>query len=113
MTFTAITAEHAKQRKQFGKSLSEFHLIKHKFGKIAVQCYAMESMAYLTAGMMDSGDRPDCSLEAAVVKVSIILSTGKHYLGAYTAYRLTKKIFIYGKTFCYKVGSWTTGIVVV
>ncbi|XP_014680993.1 PREDICTED: acyl-CoA dehydrogenase family member 9, mitochondrial-like [Priapulus caudatus] len=64
----AMTAEHAVTRKQFGKSLAEFDLIKQKFAKMSVSCYAMESMAYLTAGMLDSGERPDCSLEAAIVK---------------------------------------------
>lgn len=44
------TAEHAVTRKQFGKHLYEFELIKEKFAKMACTVYAMESMAYLTAG---------------------------------------------------------------
>jgi acyl-CoA dehydrogenase family protein 9 len=31
--------------------------------------YAMESMSYLTAGTLDSYQYPDCSVEAAMVKV--------------------------------------------
>lgn len=42
--------EHAVTRKQFGKTLMEFDLIKEKFAKMACTIYAMESMAYLTAG---------------------------------------------------------------
>jgi len=38
---------------------------------MAVNAYAMESMAYLTAGMMDRPGVPDCSLEAAIVKVTL------------------------------------------
>lgn len=45
-----VTAEHAIQRKQFGKALREFELIQEKFAKMATSVYAMESMAYLTAG---------------------------------------------------------------
>lgn len=37
---------------------------------MAVKAYVMESMAYLTAGMMDRPGFPDCSVEAAMVKVS-------------------------------------------
>ncbi|XP_060080588.1 complex I assembly factor ACAD9, mitochondrial-like [Ylistrum balloti] len=65
----AMTAEHAISRKQFGKHLSEFRLIKEKFAKMAVTTYAMESMAYWTAGIIDQYQQPDCSLEAAMVKI--------------------------------------------
>ncbi|POI26054.1 hypothetical protein CIB84_010198, partial [Bambusicola thoracicus] len=63
-----MTAEHACTRKQFNKKLSEFGLIQEKFCFMAVKAYVMESMAYLTAGMMDRPGLPDCSVEAAMVK---------------------------------------------
>ncbi|GFS18502.1 very-long-chain specific acyl-CoA dehydrogenase, mitochondrial protein, partial [Elysia marginata] len=65
-----LTSEHATSRAQFGKKLSEFGLIQEKFSKLAITTYAMESMAYLTAGTLDSYDDPDMSVEAAMVKVS-------------------------------------------
>ncbi|XP_030061622.1 complex I assembly factor ACAD9, mitochondrial [Microcaecilia unicolor] len=64
-----LTAEHACTRKQFNKRLSEFELIQDKFAFMAQKAYVMESMAYLTAGMMDRPGLPDCSVEAAMVKV--------------------------------------------
>uniref|UniRef100_A0A803YR44 Acyl-CoA dehydrogenase family member 9 n=1 Tax=Meleagris gallopavo TaxID=9103 RepID=A0A803YR44_MELGA len=64
-----LTAEHACTRKQFNRKLSEFGLIQEKFCFMAVKAYVMESMAYLTAGMMDRPGLPDCSVEAAMVKV--------------------------------------------
>uniref|UniRef100_A0A8B9BW19 Complex I assembly factor ACAD9, mitochondrial n=1 Tax=Anser brachyrhynchus TaxID=132585 RepID=A0A8B9BW19_9AVES len=64
-----MTAEYACTRKQFNKRLSEFGLIQEKFCFMAVKAYVMESMAYLTAGMMDRPGFPDCSVEAAMVKV--------------------------------------------
>ncbi|XP_035675471.1 complex I assembly factor ACAD9, mitochondrial-like isoform X4 [Branchiostoma floridae] len=65
------TAEHATSRVQFNKKLMEFPLIQEKFAEMALRAYAMESMAYLTAGIMDRwpGGDPDCSVEAAMVKV--------------------------------------------
>ncbi|OXB71502.1 UNVERIFIED_CONTAM: hypothetical protein H355_004923 [Colinus virginianus] len=64
-----MTAEYACTRKQFNKRLSQFGLIQEKFCFMAVKAYVMESMAYLTAGMMDRPGFPDCSVEAAMVKV--------------------------------------------
>ncbi|NXD67992.1 ACAD9 dehydrogenase, partial [Eolophus roseicapillus] len=64
-----LTAEYACTRKQFNKKLSDFGLIQEKFCIMAVKAYIMESMAYLTAGMMDRPGFPDCSMEAAMVKV--------------------------------------------
>ncbi|XP_012587579.1 PREDICTED: acyl-CoA dehydrogenase family member 9, mitochondrial [Condylura cristata] len=64
-----MTAEYACTRKQFNKNLSEFGLIQEKFALMAQKTYVMESMAYLTAGMLDQPGFPDCSIEAAMVKV--------------------------------------------
>jgi acyl-CoA dehydrogenase family member 9 len=44
------TVEHAVARKQFGKRLMDFELMQEKFAQMATTIYAMESMAYLTAG---------------------------------------------------------------
>ncbi|KAK5934647.1 hypothetical protein CgunFtcFv8_015025 [Champsocephalus gunnari] len=64
-----LTSEYAATRKQFNKNLSEFGMIQEKFALMAMNAFVMESMAYLTAGMMDRPGLPDCSLEAAMVKV--------------------------------------------
>jgi len=64
-----MTAAYACTRKQFNRNLSEFGLIQEKFALMAQKAYVMESMAYLTAGMLDQPGFPDCSIEAAMVKV--------------------------------------------
>uniref|UniRef100_G3PAS4 Complex I assembly factor ACAD9, mitochondrial n=1 Tax=Gasterosteus aculeatus aculeatus TaxID=481459 RepID=G3PAS4_GASAC len=64
-----LTSEYAATRKQFNKSLGEFGMIQEKFALMSINAFVMESMAYLTAGMMDRPGLPDCSLEAAMVKV--------------------------------------------
>ncbi|XP_050813766.1 complex I assembly factor ACAD9, mitochondrial isoform X2 [Gopherus flavomarginatus] len=82
-----MTAEYACTRKQFNKKLSDFGLIQEKFTLMAVKAYVMESMAYLTAGMMDRPGVPDCSVEAAMVKGTneilrmYIALTGMQYAG--------------------------------
>ncbi|KAM7132439.1 complex I assembly factor ACAD9, mitochondrial isoform 2-T2 [Molossus nigricans] len=63
------TAEFACTRRQFSRRLSEFGLIQEKFALLAQKAYVLESMTYLTAGMLDQPGFPDCSVEAAMVKV--------------------------------------------
>ena len=38
---------------------------------MTLTAYAMESMAYLTAGLIDKYEKPDLAIEAAMVKVII------------------------------------------
>ncbi len=44
---------YAKQRKAFGKTISEFGLIREKLAQMAAKIYASECMVYRTVGMMD------------------------------------------------------------
>ncbi len=44
---------YAKQRKAFGKSISEFGLIQEKIANMATLLYVGESLVYRTVGMMD------------------------------------------------------------
>ena len=46
-----------------------FFCLQEKLAKIALNIYVMESMAYMTAGIIDSTEKADVSLEAAMVKV--------------------------------------------
>lgn len=45
---------YAKQRKAFGKTLSDFGMIKEKLATMAVEIYTGESMSYRTVGMIDA-----------------------------------------------------------
>ena len=44
---------YAKQRIQFGKPIAEFGLIKHKIGEMAIRTFAVDSMVYRTAALID------------------------------------------------------------
>ncbi|MEK7251207.1 MAG: acyl-CoA dehydrogenase family protein [Bacteroidota bacterium] len=46
--------KYADQRKQFGKKLHQFPLIKHKIAEMAIRTFVGDSMVYRTAGMIDN-----------------------------------------------------------
>jgi len=47
------SVKYAKQRKQFGKSICEFGLIKYKLAEMATRTYMLESMVYRTGGLIE------------------------------------------------------------
>jgi len=51
----AASSKYSKERTAFGKSLCEFGLIKTKLGEMAIRIYAVESMIYRSAGMVEAG----------------------------------------------------------
>src|SRR5438105_13193243 len=53
---TAIgeAARYAAQRKQFGQPIANFGAIKHKLGEMTARAYAVESLVYRTAGLIDA-----------------------------------------------------------
>ena len=48
------SARYAAHRKQFGQAIASFGAIKHKLGEMVVRTYAVESLLYRTAGMIDA-----------------------------------------------------------
>jgi hypothetical protein len=46
-------AKYANTRKQFGVAIGTFGAIKHKLGEMTARQYALESMMYRTAGLID------------------------------------------------------------
>ena len=63
-----LALAHATTRRQFGRVISEFGLVKDKIGRMMVDLYAAESMLYLTTGLMDRGI-DDFSIESAACKI--------------------------------------------
>jgi acyl-CoA dehydrogenase family member 9 len=61
--------EHTKERRQFGRALADFELVEDKIAWMVSYLFGLESMTYLTCGMVDAGV-PDYSLESAICKVS-------------------------------------------
>jgi len=52
-----LGVRYARDRKQFGKPIAEFDLIRKKLGDIATNIYVAESMAFRTAGLLDARSR--------------------------------------------------------
>jgi len=66
--FLDYTLEHANSREQFGRKLIDFEMVEEKAAWINTQIYGLESMSYLTTGLVDRGVA-DFSLESAMTKV--------------------------------------------
>ena len=64
-----LAIEHVKERRQFGQPLADFELVQDKIGWMVSYLFGLESMCYLTCGLVDAGV-PDYSLESAICKVS-------------------------------------------
>jgi acyl-CoA dehydrogenase family member 9 len=64
-----LSIEHVKERRQFGRPLADFELVQDKIGWMVSYLFGLESMNYLTCGLVDAGV-PDYSLESAICKVS-------------------------------------------
>jgi len=63
-----LATRQANERKQFGRSIAEFGLIKKKIADMTVDCFAAESVVRMVGHYIDSG-HTDYSVEAAISKV--------------------------------------------
>jgi acyl-CoA dehydrogenase family protein 9 len=64
-----LAIDHVKERRQFGRALAEFELVEEKIAWMVSYLFGLESMCYLTCGLVDAGV-DDYSLESAICKVS-------------------------------------------
>ena len=64
----ALATQQASDRRQFGRPIAEFGLVREKLAQMAVDCFAAESTVFMVAHFIDSGVE-DYSLEAAISKV--------------------------------------------
>ncbi|MFT7462899.1 MAG: acyl-CoA dehydrogenase family protein 9 [Pseudohongiellaceae bacterium] len=69
----AESTRYCEERRQFGKPIAEFELIREKLGRCAQDLHALECMIFLTTGLMDKAERDgehlDLALESALCKV--------------------------------------------
>jgi acyl-CoA dehydrogenase family protein 9 len=65
-----LAVAQSTQRKQFGKSISEFQLIKDKIATMTMLCFASESIVSVVGNLIDCG-ADDFSVEAAMSKVFV------------------------------------------
>jgi alkylation response protein AidB-like acyl-CoA dehydrogenase len=67
-TLLRLSVSHALTRRQFGRPLSDFELVKKKIAHMAAWTYAIEAMTEVTARLIDRGTE-DYMLETAMLKV--------------------------------------------
>ncbi len=67
-TLIQLATAQAKDRKQFGKPIADFGLVREKVAQMAIDCFASESAVWMVAHYIDSGC-DDYSVEAAISKV--------------------------------------------
>jgi len=64
-----LTIEHCQNRRQFGRPIAEFELVQEKIAWMVSYLFGLESLAYLTTGLVDEGVT-DYSIESAISKVA-------------------------------------------
>jgi alkylation response protein AidB-like acyl-CoA dehydrogenase len=95
-------AKYASQRKQFGQPIAHFGAIKHKLAEIAIREFAVESMLYRTAALIDqaiesqtgtsSGDAVLAALEEFAIEASILKVTASEMID----YAVDENVQIHG-----------------
>jgi alkylation response protein AidB-like acyl-CoA dehydrogenase len=93
-------SKYAAQRKQFGQPIGSFGAIKHKLGEMIARTYAVESLTYRTAGLIDAaladtardGAAVAAALEEYAVEASISKVAGSETLD----YVLDENVQIHG-----------------
>src|SRR4051812_8173844 len=99
----AESAKYAASRRQFGQPIASFGAIKHKIGEMVVRTYAIESLLYRTAGLVDAriaatpheandGSAALAAFEEYAVEASIAKVAGSETLN----YVLDENIQIHG-----------------
>jgi acyl-CoA dehydrogenase family protein 9 len=64
-----LAIEHVTSRHQFGQAIGDFDMVEDKIGWMVSYLFGLESMAYMTCGLVDHG-YTDYSVESAICKVS-------------------------------------------
>ncbi len=92
---------YAKDRRQFGKAISEFGLVKQKLAEMSVQCFVSEAMVYRTLGDINQALQGiDPSDAAAILKAietfAVECSINKVATSEALAYAVDEAVQVFG-----------------
>ncbi len=91
---------YAKERRQFGKPLVDFGLIKQKLAQMTVRLYVSESMVYRTGGLVDQalgGQHADSrAVMAALEEYAVECSINKVFVSEVLDFVVDEMVQIYG-----------------
>jgi alkylation response protein AidB-like acyl-CoA dehydrogenase len=99
-TVVAEAAAYALSRRQFGQPIASFGAIRHKLAEMTTRLYAVESMLYRTAGLIDGaiGDAHDdpatvlAALEEFAIESSILKVTSSEMI----SYLVDENVQVHG-----------------
>jgi len=100
----ALAASYANERRQFGRSIAEFPLVRAKLADMNIRTYALESMVYRTAGLVDEAlegidyGAPDAGLKAAkaIAEYAIECSVNKVFASEALDFVVDEGVQIHG-----------------
>jgi alkylation response protein AidB-like acyl-CoA dehydrogenase len=92
---------YARERRQFGKAIAEFGLVKHKLAEMAVRCFVSEAMVYRTLGDVDKAlETVDPADAARVLKTieafAVECSINKVATSEALAYAVDEAVQVFG-----------------
>ena len=97
----ANAAQYARERRQFGKPIGEFGLIKHKLAEMSIRCFVGDAMVYRTLGdvdralaTVDPADGP--AVLATIERFAVECSINKVATSEILAYAVDESLQVYG-----------------
>lgn len=63
-----MAVARCRERRAFGRPIGDFEMVRAKVARMVCDTFALESMTYLTTGLIDAG-APDYAVESAICKV--------------------------------------------
>jgi alkylation response protein AidB-like acyl-CoA dehydrogenase len=93
--------QYAAQRRQFGRAIAEFGLIKQKLGEMAVRCFVGDAMVFRTLGDVDralAGVDPDDhgTVLKTIEEFAIECSINKVWTSEALAYAVDESLQVFG-----------------
>jgi alkylation response protein AidB-like acyl-CoA dehydrogenase len=94
-------AKYAKERRQFGRPIAEFGMIRHKLGEMAVRCYVGDSMSYRTLGDVDRAlesvnSDDNAKVLATIESFALECSVNKVWTSEALAYVVDESLQVFG-----------------